>query len=91
MPWTLNHHHRRHAAPSLPPCRYRCVTSTFLHGGIVHLGLNMYNLHRVGRIAEAVVGRRMAAFAYAASALCGSAAQLAMEVRMSRQQVAVRC
>lgn len=35
---------------------WRVVTATFLHGGIVHLGFNMYALKGLGAIAEEIFG-----------------------------------
>lgn len=31
---------------------FRCITSAFLHGSLFHLGMNMWNLNRVGHMIE---------------------------------------
>lgn len=36
---------------------YRLITCTFLHGGIIHLGLNMYALNALGPLIEKVYGK----------------------------------
>ncbi|WP_027626183.1 rhomboid family intramembrane serine protease [Clostridium lundense] len=36
---------------------YRLLTCTFLHGGIIHLGLNMYALYALGPSIESIYGR----------------------------------
>lgn len=37
---------------------YRLITCMFLHGGIVHIGLNMYALYAIGPLVEKVYGRK---------------------------------
>ncbi len=51
---------------------YRLVTAAFLHGGVVHLALNMFALVVVGREVEAAVGRLRFLVLYLVSALGGS-------------------
>ena len=36
---------------------YRLVTNIFLHGGLIHLALNMYSLYIIGPLVEKVYGR----------------------------------
>lgn len=36
---------------------YRLITCMFLHGGIIHIGLNMYSLYIVGPLVEKVYGK----------------------------------
>ncbi|WP_206427381.1 rhomboid family intramembrane serine protease [Clostridium rectalis] len=36
---------------------YRLITCAFLHGGIVHLGLNMYMLYTLGPLVERIYGK----------------------------------
>jgi rhomboid protease GluP len=36
---------------------YRLITCMFLHGGIVHIGLNMYALYAIGPLVERVYGK----------------------------------
>lgn len=52
---------------------YRLLTSAFLHGGIVHLLLNMYALYLFGPQLEAALGRVRFLALYIVSALGGSA------------------
>ena len=33
---------------------YRCLSSAFLHGSVLHLGMNMWNLNRVGHMLESL-------------------------------------
>lgn len=35
---------------------WRVVSATFLHGGLLHIGFNMYALHQLGRLAESIFG-----------------------------------
>lgn len=59
---------------------YRLVTSAFLHGGIVHLLLNMYALYLFGPQLEAALGRARFIALYFLSALGGSALSYAFAV-----------
>ena len=52
---------------------YRLLTSAFLHGGVVHLLLNMYALYLFGPQLEAALGRLRFVALYVVSALGGSA------------------
>jgi membrane associated rhomboid family serine protease len=52
---------------------YRLLSSAFLHGGIVHLLLNMYALYMFGPHLEAMLGRLRFIALYMVSALGGSA------------------
>ena len=52
---------------------YRLLTSAFLHGGFVHLALNMYALFLFGPPLEAALGRVRFGALYVVSALGGSA------------------
>ena len=56
---------------------YRLLTSAFLHGGIVHLLLNMYALYIFGPPLEAALGRLRFAALYLVSAVGGSAVSYA--------------
>jgi membrane associated rhomboid family serine protease len=55
---------------------YRFLTSAFLHGGPLHLALNMYALWIVGSIVEPALGRWRYAALYLLSAVGGSVAVL---------------
>ena len=56
---------------------YRLVTAAFLHGGLLHLALNMYGLYLFGPPLEAALGRARFLALYLVSALGGSAASFA--------------
>jgi membrane associated rhomboid family serine protease len=51
---------------------YRIVTSGFLHGGLIHVGFNMFLLYQLGSVLEPVLGRLRFGAVYATSLLCGS-------------------
>jgi rhomboid protease GluP len=53
---------------------YRLVTSTFLHGGWLHIIFNGYALYLIGRELEGFMGRARFAAVYAISGLAGSVA-----------------
>jgi membrane associated rhomboid family serine protease len=55
---------------------YRMLTAAFLHGGIVHLGFNMYFLWIIGTAMESMLGRWRYLAVYLATALAGSAGAL---------------
>ncbi|MEJ0029878.1 MAG: rhomboid family intramembrane serine protease [Bacteroidota bacterium] len=56
---------------------WRLLTSTFLHGGILHLALNMFALLQVGAILEIHFGKHRYALAYLACGIFGSLASAA--------------
>ena len=56
---------------------YRLLTSAFLHGGLVHLLLNMYAIYLFGPHIEAALGRARFIALYLLSALGGSAVSYA--------------
>lgn len=58
---------------------YRLVTAAFLHGGITHLGFNMYALYLFGPTLEREVGSAPFAAMYFASAVAGGAAFYLLE------------
>jgi len=51
---------------------YRLITAAFLHGGLLHLGLNMFAIVVVGREMEVALGKARFIALYLASALGGS-------------------
>jgi membrane associated rhomboid family serine protease len=51
---------------------YRLVSVTLVHGGFLHLLLNMYALFIVGPVVESIWGRRMFAVFYLLCALAGA-------------------
>lgn len=56
---------------------YRLLTAAFLHGGLVHLALNMYALYLFGPPLEGALGRVRFITLYLVSALGGSAVSYA--------------
>lgn len=56
---------------------WRLLTSTFLHGGLIHLLLNMYALIQVGGILETHFGKHRYAIVYLATGIFASIASAA--------------
>jgi len=56
---------------------WRLITSTFLHGSILHILLNGYALYAIGMELEAFTGRARFAAIYAVAGLAGSVASFA--------------
>jgi rhomboid protease GluP len=55
---------------------WRLLSSAFLHGGIVHIAVNMYTLYDIGRLSERLFGSAAFLTLYVLSALLGSAASV---------------
>jgi rhomboid protease GluP len=55
---------------------WRLLTAAFLHGGVVHLVMNMLGLWAIGQTAERIYGHRVFLLLYLGAALCGSALSL---------------
>ncbi|MBU3216896.1 rhomboid family intramembrane serine protease [Clostridium estertheticum] len=51
---------------------YRLVTCMFLHGGIVHVAVNMYSLYAIGPMVESVYGKAKYLVIYFISGICAS-------------------
>lgn len=51
---------------------YRLVTCMFLHGGIIHIGFNMYALYSIGPLIENVFGRKKFTVIYFVSGILSS-------------------
>ncbi|MCB2293001.1 rhomboid family intramembrane serine protease [Clostridium algoriphilum] len=51
---------------------YRFISCMFLHGGIVHLGVNMYSLYAIGPMVEKVYGKAKYIAIYFISGICAS-------------------
>jgi len=51
---------------------YRFITCMFLHGGIVHVGVNMYSLYAIGPMVEKVYGKAKYIAIYFISGICAS-------------------
>ena len=52
---------------------YRLLTPVFLHGGIAHLGMNMYSLNRVGPDVEKLFGPGRYLMTYLGAGIAGNA------------------
>jgi membrane associated rhomboid family serine protease len=57
---------------------WRIVTSGFLHGGLIHLGLNMFVLFILGQVLEPAIGTARFVALYLVSLLAGSVGALIM-------------
>jgi rhomboid protease GluP len=55
---------------------WRLASACFLHGGLVHIAVNMVTLYDIGRLCERLYGTRRYLLIYALSGLLGSAASL---------------
>ena len=53
---------------------WRLLTSTFVHGGLLHVGLNMWCLLMLGPLAEIAFGKFPYVAAYLATGICASLA-----------------
>jgi len=62
---------------------WRLLTATLLHGGVMHLALNMWALWDAGPIAERFYGNLQFLLIYLVSGLLGSLASLFFAARMS--------
>lgn len=51
---------------------YRLITCMFLHGGIVHLAVNMYSLYAIGPMVEKVYGKAKYITIYFVAGICSS-------------------
>ncbi|HXQ27524.1 MAG TPA: rhomboid family intramembrane serine protease [Candidatus Acidoferrales bacterium] len=56
---------------------WRLFTSTFVHFGIIHIGLNMWCLWDLGRVLEPLMGRKKFGVMYVASGLAASIVSVA--------------
>jgi rhomboid protease GluP len=61
---------------SLGPQPWRMLTSNYVHGGIIHIGLNMWCLWNLGYLAERIFDRWTYLLTYTACGLGGSLASL---------------
>jgi len=59
---------------------WRVVMSAFLHGGLLHLGLNLYALYIVSTFIERFYGRRKVLIIYVIGAIGGSLASLLADI-----------
>ena len=56
---------------------WRLGTTMFLHGGLIHLAMNMWGLYAVGPLVERLYGNLPFAIIYLASGVAGALASLA--------------
>jgi len=56
---------------------YRLITAAFLHGGLLHIGFNMYVLYLLGPVLERALGSARFLLLYLMAALGGSVASYA--------------
>ncbi len=61
---------------------WRLITSMFLHGGFVHLILNMYTFYRIGMDVEEYCGKRVSAIVYVVSGFSGQVASSVFNPRL---------
>ena len=74
--WPLGAHPLAGLAAHFEP--WQLVTYAFLHGGVAHLGLNMFALWMFGRDCERALGPRRYLALYFAAVLSAAATQLAV-------------
>jgi rhomboid protease GluP len=55
---------------------WRLMTALFLHGGLLHVGLNMFALYQAGQVVERLFGRVGFAVVYLVAGLLGNLASL---------------
>ena len=55
---------------------WRLLTALFLHGGLLHVGLNMLALYQAGQVVERLYGRLGFAVLYLVAGLLGNLASL---------------
>ncbi|MFM1988191.1 MAG: hypothetical protein RJA99_1148 [Pseudomonadota bacterium] len=60
---------------------WRLLSATFLHGGVLHLGFNMWALRDTGRLAERFYGNWQLLLIYLVAGLAGSMASLFFSAR----------
>jgi rhomboid protease GluP len=58
---------------------WRLLTSCFVHGGCIHLVVNLFALAMIGPLAELLWGRRRFAIIYGLSGLAGSSLAMALQ------------
>ena len=51
---------------------FRLITCMFLHGGLVHLGVNMYSLYAMGPMVEKIYGKAKYVVIYFVAGICSS-------------------
>ena len=62
---------------------WRMLTATFLHGGFIHLAMNMLGLYSAGTFVERIYGPRLLLIIYLGSGLFGSALSLHFAARQA--------
>lgn len=62
---------------------YRLITAMFLHGGLIHIGFNMYALYSLGNFIEEIYGKRNYIIIYFAGGLISTFASYVVSPYMS--------
>lgn len=62
---------------------YRLITCMFLHGGVIHLALNMYALYAIGPLIENIFGRKKYLAIYFISGILSSMLSFIMSTSVS--------
>ena len=73
--WPLSLHSHAAQGPQFEP--WQLISYAFMHGGVAHLGLNMFALWMFGRDCESALGARRYAMLYLAAVLSAAGMQLA--------------
>ncbi len=68
-----------YGGPDLLPAAVTLITHMFLHGGWLHLGLNMLFLAWVGKYVEWVAGGRVLSFLFVAGGIAGGLLQVVVD------------
>lgn len=62
---------------------YRLITCMFLHGGLIHIALNMFSLNAIGPLIEKVYGRAKFIFIYMISGIFASLSSFIFSYQVS--------
>ena len=68
---------------------WRIITYAFLHGGLLHIGFNLYSLTQVGPITEREIGRARFIVLYLLAAIGGAGADIAWHAMFGTRPLVV--
>jgi len=68
---------------------WRLITAAFLHGNLLHIGMNLFALRQLGQTAERLLGSAMFAAVYLLAALGGSVASFGWHRALGHPAVSV--